>query len=180
MIDVAKVKAAFAACPKLTQRALMKPAGDDGTRPVCALGALLIGAGFSADLLASFVESDAYKYSLVDIMGPVLGVTYGLSMDAQREIAITFDSAKNEWAGVEALVQRFEARNREEKALAAQAARFQTERRMAFGGQWFGGSTNLEWTGGVEPSPGTSVWSGGSSYYAEEPAHAMALVKASP
>lgn len=115
MIDIDKVKAAFAATSKFCQKDWHKP--SDGSEPaaLCAASALLAFAGVHPDLIAVMRDraraTGTMATAFSSFMAPVIDAYYGVPYSVAFNIMTTFDSEVNEWKGVEAVITLFENHN---------------------------------------------------------------------
>lgn len=111
MIDVQKMRDAFAATPDLKPGKWVQyaPAGQRGG--VCAVSALLIHAGVSYELLRSLAHTMGSGGWLETLARPVLAVAYGISLDHAKHIVCIFDRTPNEWDGVRNVIAFAESVN---------------------------------------------------------------------
>ena len=105
MIDVQKMKDAFASTPDLKRGRWVTYTADGARGGVCAISALLIHAGISYELLRAVVErSGVENWGVVEFVGPVLAAAYGISHEHTLHVVHMFDNTPNEWEGVQRVI----------------------------------------------------------------------------
>lgn len=110
MIDIDKVKAAFATTTKFCQNSFHRP--TDGGVAVCAVTALTVYAGMDIDLVGKFVRSDwmggvmGGNSKFFAFAAPILEIEYGISREVAKRIVTCFDDEENEWKAVTAVITR--------------------------------------------------------------------------
>lgn len=112
MIDIDKVKAAFATTAAFCQQTFYKKDAEDKPAALCALSSLVSAAGVHPDLIGKFASTN-YR-ALTTFFGPVLEVEYGVPPHLMRSVASAFDRETNEFRGIEAVLRLFENFNKTE------------------------------------------------------------------
>lgn len=108
MIDVDKVKAAFAATGTLCQGTFYKAPSGVSPAALCAVSALTAYAGMHPDLIGKFCTS---QKSFERFSWPILEVEYGIPLSVAQQIPLLFDNEENEWRGVSAVIKMCEEYN---------------------------------------------------------------------
>lgn len=119
MIDIDKVKSAFAATSKFCQKDWHKPSDGGGQSALCAASALVAFAGVHPDLIAAMKKRagdvTGFAGSMADtfngFIAPVLDAYYGIPAGVSMSIMGVFDGQENEWKGIEAVIALFENHN---------------------------------------------------------------------
>lgn len=112
MIDIDKVKAAFAQTAAFCQQSFYQKKDGDTPAALCALSSLVSAAGVHPDLIGKLAKSQS---ALTTFFGPVLEVEYGVPRHMMSSVANAFDNEPNEFKGINKVLSLFEKYNKQEQ-----------------------------------------------------------------